>query len=571
MVSCVEYSAMIKEQNQGLAAELEGFSFKPRINKTSMELSATMKSLTSRIKEMQEEREKDMDSKRKASERQEIAECTFAPKRNGAKTSDTLLKKLGREKLTPDDLFRYEDEKKRRNEIRRQIVDEVEERELTFRPRMGERSVRLQEKLVQRGVIEVDPLTRTAVPPSSLALSHSGEQTVLLSPSTSKRRHNNPLGVSLGLGLASGSAEEVQFEEGPLLQIESEHPYRHNTNEYTTVQVPGAVSYCVRFHEDTRTEPIYDFVKFYDNETHTEYFGAGKYSGGTNGTSCNWPGVGGRPPLIIPASKFIIHFKTNGSLNDWGFRMHIVPTLSSHMRRQQLANAGIPVITDTGRHYQSPTSPAAGPGRGPAGRQQLGSAGSATTPKAVPVHLRLYQEAVERTTEQHNAQVISCVLCLSGPSHISLTTLHCLSAGGPDAEQAEHPDEALGERAQRRGPGRGGAQVHPHEQQHAPAQAHALRCGRQPRGQRVVHCGGRQRGHPCAAVRAGAAHPLCCRGGGCRRGQLRVHDAGKWRAAAHGGGVRRHAGRTVEAVALYRVMRCTIRNSAYTAVVMILL
>jgi hypothetical protein len=388
---------MIKEQNQGLAAELEGFSFKPRINKTSMELSATMKSLTSRIKEMQEEREKDMDAKRKLSERQEVAECTFAPTRTGAKTSDVLLKKLGREKMTPEDLFRYEQEKERRNEIRKQIVDEIEEREHTFKPRMGERSLRLQEKLVQRGVIDVDPLTRTTVPPGASTLGAASN--VLLSPSTSKRRHNNPLGVSLGLGLASSAdADSVHFEEGPLLQIESEHPYRHNTNEYTTVQVPGAVSYCIRFHEDTKTEPIYDFVKFYDNETHTEYFGAGKYSGGTNGTSCNWPGVGNRPPLIIPASKFIIHFKTNGSVNDWGFRMHITPTLSSHMRRQQQANAGIPVITDTGRYYQSPSSPSAGGG---AAMRMSGS----TPVKAVPVHLRLYKGAVEKATEQHNAQV----------------------------------------------------------------------------------------------------------------------------------------------------------------------
>lgn len=56
---------MIKEQNQGLAAELEGFSFKPRINKTSMDLSATMKSLNTRIPEMIAEREKLLEHKRK--------------------------------------------------------------------------------------------------------------------------------------------------------------------------------------------------------------------------------------------------------------------------------------------------------------------------------------------------------------------------------------------------------------------------------------------------------------------------------------------------------------------------
>lgn len=36
---------MIREQNQGLAHELGGYLFKPRINKTSLDLSATMKSL----------------------------------------------------------------------------------------------------------------------------------------------------------------------------------------------------------------------------------------------------------------------------------------------------------------------------------------------------------------------------------------------------------------------------------------------------------------------------------------------------------------------------------------------
>jgi len=404
----VKQSAMIKEQNQGLAAELEGFSFKPRINKTSMDLSATMKSLNLRIPDMIAESKKMLETKRKESAEQEVAECSFKPKRNGAKNSDMYLKKLGREKMVPEDLIRYEAERARRNEVRKQIVDEIEERNLTFKPQLGEKSIKLQEKLLQRGVIDVDPLTRTTVPASP------GPGSAMFSPSTSKRRHNNPLGIPMGLGLAGHGEDAVQFVEGPLLQIESEHPYKHNTNEYTTVQVPGAVSYSIRFTEETRTEAIYDFVKFYDNETHTEYFGSGKYSGGTNGSSCNWPGVGHRPPLIIPASKFIIHFKTNGSVNDWGFRMQIVPTLSSHMRKQQLANAGIPVITNAGRNYSSPTG-----GNIAASRSFFPddtnnnnnnttmnmNNNNGTTPRAVPVHVRLYQEAVEKATEHHNAQV----------------------------------------------------------------------------------------------------------------------------------------------------------------------
>ncbi len=52
-----------------------------------------------------------------------------------------------------------------------------------------------------------------------------------------------------------------RYEEGPMLVIESEHPYRHNCHEFTTVQVPGAVSYKISFTEETRTEAVYDFIK----------------------------------------------------------------------------------------------------------------------------------------------------------------------------------------------------------------------------------------------------------------------------------------------------------------------
>jgi len=402
----VKQSAMIKEQNQGLAAELDGFSFKPRINKTSLDLSSTMKSLNTRIPEMIVEREKLLESKRKESANQEMAECTFAPKRHGAKTSDMYLKKLGREQTTPDDLFRYEQEKERRNEIRRHIVNEIEERELTFKPQLSEKSIKLQEKLKQKGIIDVDPLTRTTVPPppgpqlaAALAVAGATGNPSMFSPrGTSKQR----FGGGGGAGVDGDDEDSWNLEEGPMLQIESEHPYRHNTNEYTTVSVPGAVSYCIRFDERTRTEPIYDFVKFYDNETHTDYFGAGKYSGGMNETPFNWPGIGHRPPLIIPASKFIIHFKTNGVHNDWGFCIHIVPTLSHRMRQHQLENAGIPQITESGRNYQSPSGATVGasPVRGG------GGGASAPVPAAaVPVHQRLYEHAVAKSTEFHNAQV----------------------------------------------------------------------------------------------------------------------------------------------------------------------
>lgn len=71
-----------------------------------------------------------------------------------------------------------------------------------------------------------------------------------------------------------------------------DHPYGHNITEYHTVNIPNAISYTISFDEKTSTEPIHDFIRFYRDDTHEEFFGATKYSGGYNGSPANWPGTG---------------------------------------------------------------------------------------------------------------------------------------------------------------------------------------------------------------------------------------------------------------------------------------
>jgi hypothetical protein len=374
----VKQSAMIREQNNGLASELGGYLFKPRINKKSLELSATMKSLHKRLPEMLAEREKDRNAKRKESEDAAVAECTFHPARQGIKKSTKILEKMGRKKITPDDLIAYQQEKIRRMEMRRQIIEEVETKECTFKPTVSEKSAKIHEKLKQKGFLNVDPITKTAL--------------------TSPHKPNKYLSFPT---TQSDLGEDGRYEEGPMLVIESEHPYRNNTNEFTTVHIPGAIQYTITFHPDTRTEPVYDFIKFYGDDTHTHHFGAGKYSGGLNGSSCNWPGVGERPPLIIPASKFIINFKTNGSNNDWGFRMHVVPLLminnhspnnhgfsstnsfvgnnnvGGNFEQVSVHTPAIPQISDAARNYVHKE----------------------------PVHQRLYKHAVNKHAEAQSQMV----------------------------------------------------------------------------------------------------------------------------------------------------------------------
>ncbi|RYY69887.1 hypothetical protein EON63_23200 [archaeon] len=193
-----------------------------------------------------------MDHKRKESAQAELSQCTFAPKREASAISDMYLKRAGRKKLNPDDLFKYEDDRRKRLEIRKAIVQEIQSKELTFKPQLGEKTLKLQEKLTSRGQLKVDPVTRT----------------VVTSPHTLKYR---PKGLT--------DSHETHYEHGPILTIESEHPYRNNTSEYTTVHIPHAVQYIVSFDAETRTEGVYDFVRFYADETHTDYYGANKYSG----------------------------------------------------------------------------------------------------------------------------------------------------------------------------------------------------------------------------------------------------------------------------------------------------
>ena len=118
--------------------------------------------------------------------------------------------------------------------------------------------------------------------------------------------------------------------------LESPHPYLDNTDQYTVVETPGALSFTISFDPRSKTEANYgillewnvfclidvhiiflslDFVSFYKDDTHTEKWGDDKYTGGRNGTTANWPGVGGRPPLKIPASRFVFYFKSDGSNN----------------------------------------------------------------------------------------------------------------------------------------------------------------------------------------------------------------------------------------------------------------
>lgn len=400
-----KHEEAIRIQNEGLKSELEGYEFKPRINQTSLDLAATMKPIAERMPEMVAEKQRILARKREDRDKEEAATASFKPARQGAKTSDKYLKKMGRSAMArPEDFFLYHQEKIRRNEQRKNIIENIEAREMIFTPQLPETSRRIHEKMLTGPTqkISYDPVTRTT------KVIKNPSKKALVGGSKSA---NYPFEEDSDAGLS----QDDDLVEGPALVLESEHPYSHNRNEYTTVGVPGAVSYEITFSEETSTEPVHDFVRFLKYDDQTVVIGAGKYSGGimdnklpvkkllansksqrynvtrskeASRTPCNWPGVGGREPLIIHASKFVVHFKTNGQLNDWGFRMNIVPTI--HAPSAEMLSSGRldfkPNISSKGSSYSN-------------------SLNTATGKVTSNIFERLYADAVTSGQKKHNQNV----------------------------------------------------------------------------------------------------------------------------------------------------------------------
>lgn len=64
-----------------------------------------------------------------------------------------------------------------------------------------------------------------------------------------------------------------------------------------------------------RTEHGCDYMIFYADDTMSKVYGDNKYTGGKDGAVGNWPGMGGRPALEIPASMFFFRWQTDGSVS----------------------------------------------------------------------------------------------------------------------------------------------------------------------------------------------------------------------------------------------------------------
>jgi hypothetical protein len=110
------------------------------------------------------------------------------------------------------------------------------------------------------------------------------------------------------------------------LVFESSHPYEHNLDTVTLVKIKGAKRLSISFDEQSRTENGCDYVAFYTDESRSCVIpGADKFTGGKDGGESNWPGMKDRRPFIVEGDSFALYFHTDGSVNDWGWKMTVTP------------------------------------------------------------------------------------------------------------------------------------------------------------------------------------------------------------------------------------------------------
>jgi hypothetical protein len=158
LVSKLHSSNKQKEQtimarsNANLASELKELNFKPELNRKSISYT---KSRTGKLETRQEgmiqKRNNDLEKQRNFQREQEMKECTFEPKLEGKAKGKRYLQRSGNQMGGVEDMMRWEKEKETRRAQRQQIVEEMEERELSFTPHLNRRSLMLTEKMKRDG------------------------------------------------------------------------------------------------------------------------------------------------------------------------------------------------------------------------------------------------------------------------------------------------------------------------------------------------------------------------------------------------------------------------------------
>lgn len=141
---------LLRAQHQQIADELSGFSFTPAISEKSRELAAHNKSLPERVAALMRKKKSKLDKIRHEKAQSELAEATFKPKTNVSTrppTATSGVDEAGGRGV--GQLMQYERDKLVRASQRRQLLKEIEDRELTFTPVINKNSSRIVDRITR--------------------------------------------------------------------------------------------------------------------------------------------------------------------------------------------------------------------------------------------------------------------------------------------------------------------------------------------------------------------------------------------------------------------------------------
>lgn len=116
--------------------------------------------------------------------------------------------------------------------------------------------------------------------------------------------------------------------------VESAHNYDDNMDLLQVISTTNTEysGLLIAFDPRTKTEKSYDTLSFRKNLKSEDMWHAEKFSG----QESDWPGVGTHTPLFIPQQECLLHFKSDGGTNYWGYRFVVAPAHDPTLEKLQL-------------------------------------------------------------------------------------------------------------------------------------------------------------------------------------------------------------------------------------------
>lgn len=146
-----------RAQQRQDAEALTGLTFQPAISEKSRVMAAQVKSLPDRVNTLMKKKQAKIARIRAELDQKELAEATFKPNLNRNKSAISRVPSQNRHTETGSritHLLQYDIDRKLRAEQRRILIDEMQEKNLTFAPNINPNSRRIVERLAQESRVQ---------------------------------------------------------------------------------------------------------------------------------------------------------------------------------------------------------------------------------------------------------------------------------------------------------------------------------------------------------------------------------------------------------------------------------